>query len=178
MAAPALTPKVDGDELRVTAAQLHFIAGKPLERLHNGGSVGFSFQLVLATAKGAAPFARSIERFVVSYDLWEEKFAVARVGRVRRTASHLSATAAETWCLDNLTLSTAGLTENRPFWLRLEVRADDPKDGLGVVDEPGINLTRLVEIFSRPPQAQQPRWQLEAGPLLLADVRKTESLRR
>ena len=85
----------------------------------------------------------------VSYDLWEEKFSVARVGRVRRSASHLSASAAQTWCLDNLTLSTAGLPPNRPFWLRLEVRADDTQGGLGVLDEPGINLTRLVEIFSR-----------------------------
>jgi hypothetical protein len=175
---PDLAARLDGDELRVAAPSLHILTGKPLERLHNGATVGFAFQLTLTTAPGSTPWARSIERFVVSYDLWEEKFSVARLGKVRRSASHLSAGAAESWCLDNLALTTAGYPPNRPFWLRLEVRADDPQGGLGVVDEPGINLTRLVEIFSRPPRAQQPRWQLEAGPLLLAEVRKSESLRR
>jgi hypothetical protein len=60
----------------------------------------------------------------------------------------------------------------------LEVRAEEPRDGLGVVDDPGINLTRLVEIFSRSERGQQPRWRLEAGPLRLAELRKAESLRR
>ena len=178
VAAPALAPRLDGDELRVSAPEMQILTGKPLEKLLNGATVGFAFQLTLVTDPRSLPFVRTIERFVVSYDLWEEKFSVARVGRMRRSVSHLSASAAQMWCLDNLTLSTAGLPPNRPFWLRLEVRADDTQGGLGVLDEPGINLTRLVEIFSRPPLAQQVRWQAEAGPLLLANVRKSESLRR
>lgn len=175
---PALVPRLDGDELRVSAPQLRFLTGRPLERLHNGAVVGFALQLAAATGPNSTPFVRNIERFVVSYDLWEEKFSVSRIGRVRRSASHLSASAAQSWCLDNLTVSTAGLPSNRQFWLRLEVRAEDSEGALGVLEEPGINLTRLVDIFSRPPRSEQARWQAEAGPLLLADVRKSESLRR
>ncbi len=176
--APVLTPRADGDELRIAVSELHFLSGKPLDKLHNGATVSFAFQLTLRTDFGPAALARAVERFVVSYDLWEEKFTVARLGKVRRSISHLSATAAENWCFDSLVLSTAGLAPDKRFWLRLEVRADDPKDGLGVIEEPGINLTRLVDIFSRPPREQQARWQVEAGPLLLADLRKSEPLRR
>ncbi|MCC6862285.1 MAG: hypothetical protein IT158_27165 [Bryobacterales bacterium] len=177
-ASSALMPRTDGDDLRIAAPELHFITGAPLERLHNGASISFAFQLSLTTQRNAPPVARTLERFVISYDLWEEKFSVARLGRFRRSTSHLSAGAAESWCLENLVLSTRGLPPTQPLWLRLEVRAEEPRDGLGVVDDPGINLTRLVEIFSRPARGQQPRWELEAGPLRLAELRKAELLRR
>jgi hypothetical protein len=169
-AAPALQLRLDGDELRISAPPFRFLQGKSLERLQDGSSVAFLAQLSLATDASAAASRRAVDRFVVSYDLWEEKFAVTRTGRERRTISHLTAAAAEAWCLDSLALNVAGLAPDRPFWLRLEFRAEEPKDQAAVVGEPGINLTRLIEVFSSPARAQQPRWEASVGPLRLTEL--------
>ena len=164
---------VEGDSLRISAPQLHFITGKSLERLKDGAAVVFLGQLSLSSDAGLTGWKRAINRFIVSYDLWEERFSVTRTEQGRRSVSHLSAASAESWCLDNLAIDTAGVPPDRPFWLRLELRAEDPKDLTAVVGEPGINLTRLVEVFSRPARVQQPRWELTTGPLRLADLRRS-----
>ena len=64
----------------------------------------------------------------------------------------------------------ASLTPSRLFWIKLELRAEDPKESAAIIGEPGINLTRLVEIFSRPPRNQQQHWSEIAGPLRLQDL--------
>lgn len=166
-----LSASYDGDSIHVGARDLHFLSGKPLERLKDGLTVVFLSQLTVSTDGNRTAFRRLPERFVVSYDLWGEKFSVARLSGMPRTISHLSAPAAEAWCLDSMVVSAAGLDPQRPFWLRLEMRAADPKDEAGVVGEPGINITRLIELFSRRPRAEQPHWTLEAGPLRLTDLR-------
>ena len=61
---------------------------------------------------------------------------------------------------------------DRPFYVQLDLRADDPRDQLGIVGDSGINITRLIEIFSRPVKSNQQRWLLNAGPFRLADLRK------
>ena len=40
----------------------------------------------------------------------------------------LSATAAEAWCFDNLTMSTLGLAPNQYYWLRFELRTGTARD--------------------------------------------------
>ena len=47
--AESLTVTWDGDDLHVAAPQLHFLAGKPLDRLKDGASVVFLTQLTLTT---------------------------------------------------------------------------------------------------------------------------------
>ena len=119
--------------------------------------------------------ARSVARFALSYDIWEERFSVSRFGDrpgQHRSISHLSAHAAEAWCLDNLMLDRALLPPDRPFYVQLDLRVDDPRDQLGIVGDTGINITRLIEIFSRPIKSSQQRWLLNAGPFKLADLRK------
>ncbi len=69
----------DGAQLHVTAPQLHFLTGKALDRIRNGNAVAFDFQL--SAASGGSVLKRSLERFVISYDLWEERFAVTRLAR-------------------------------------------------------------------------------------------------
>ena len=170
--AESLLPRLDGDRIRVAAPRLRFLTGKPLERLHNGATVAFNAQLALLTERNGPIAERSVGRCVVSYDLWEEKFSVALLSAPARSISHLSATAAETWCLDSLALPSRGLTPDKPFWLRLELRAEDPKDRPVVVGESGINLTRLIELFSRPSRAQQQSWLIDDGPFRLADLIK------
>jgi hypothetical protein len=158
--------------LQVAAPGLHFIAGRPLERLKNGSAVAFDFQLSVWVNSASTLFRRALERFVVSYDLWEEKFAVTRVSGARRSVSHLSATAAEAWCVDNIAVPPGDLAPDRQFWMRLELRVEDAGANPAVVAEPGISLSSLVEIFSRNARAQQPRWLLVAGPVRLADLQR------
>jgi hypothetical protein len=62
---------------------------------------------------------------------------------------------------------------NQSIWVRLEIRAEDLRDGAGVIGDPGINISRLIELFSRPARPQQDKWQLDAGPILLRDLRKS-----
>ena len=171
-ASERLSVSWDGDDLHVAAPELHFLAGKPLDRLRDGAAVAFLTQLTLTTDNFATSLRRTPERFVFSYDLWEEKFSVTKLGEEQRTASHLSAAAAEAWCLDNVAISSTGLPQDRPFWLRFDLRAAEPKDEAAVIGESGLNLTRLIEIFSRRPRDEQPQWTASAGPLRLGDLKR------
>lgn len=172
---------LDGDLLRISSPELNFLNGKSAERLKDGGSVAFVAQISLATSPGAlVPVARTAARFALSYDIWEEKFSVMRFGDShggRRAASHLTARGAESWCIDNLSLPRAQAPTDTPFWLQLDLRAEDPRDAAGVVGEPGINITRLIEVFSRPTRGSQPRWMLSAGPYNLNEMRHTDPAR-
>ncbi len=170
--AQSLAPRLDGELLRVSAPNLHFLAGKPLERLRNGAPVAFAAQLSLSLDAAHTVRKRVAGRFVVSYDLWEEKFSVSRPGNPPRSASRLTPAAAEVWCLDQLALPASSLGADQPFWLQLEVRAESPKESRNVVGEPGISLTRLIEIFSRPSRDPEARWIEPGGPFRLADLQR------
>lgn len=174
--APELRVHLDGDFLHISAPRLDFLNGKALERLKDGVSIAFIGQLTVTLAPNAvAPQARSAARFALSYDIWDEHFSVTRFGDrpgLRRSISHLSAQAAETWCLDNLSVDQAQVPADKPFYVQLDLRADDPRDQIGIIGEPGINITRLIEIFSRPVKGNQQRWLLNAGPFTLADLKK------
>jgi hypothetical protein len=169
---------LDGDLMRISAPQLNFLNGKPLERLKDGASVAFVGQVTVSSSPGAVvPIARSVARFAFSYDIWEEKFSITLFGEhpgSSRSASHLSRSGAESWCLDNLSLPRSGLPVGTPFWVQFDMRAEDPRDALGVVGEPGINITRLIEVFSRPARGSQPRWMLSAGPYKADDMRHSD----
>jgi len=174
-AAPAgITPHVNGESLFVTAPALHFLEGGTIERLKNGVPVSFDFQLSLLAAADRGPLRRAFERFTVSYDLWEEKYSVVRRG-VLRKASRLAADAAEAWCLENLAAPVTGMAADRRFVVRLEIRLADSKDAKPVLGEPGLSLTGLVDIFSRPARGHEQRWALETGPMRLAELNKTAS---
>ncbi len=170
--AGGIEPYLANGGVAVSAPTLRLLEGRPLERLKNGLSVAFDFRLVLAGEARGAPLARSLERFVVSYDLWEEKFAVTRVSAERRSATHLAPAAVEAWCLENLVVPAASFDPERKIWVRLEVRAEEMREQGTPAPEQGISLTALVELFSRPRRGEQPRWMLEAGPLRLRDLRK------
>src|SRR6478735_8587513 len=79
------------DQVRVTAPRLHFLTGKPLERMRNGASVTYDMQLIILADNRQAILRRALERFVLSYDLWEEKFSATRMRTERTSAAHLSA---------------------------------------------------------------------------------------
>ena len=179
LAAPALQVCVDGDDLRIAAPpQFRFLAGKPLEKLKDGATLVFLAQLSLSTEVNAPAIRRAVDRFVVSYDVWEEKFSVTSTAFQKATASHLSSTAAEAWCLDHLALGIDGIARDKPLWIKLELRAEDARDQAAVVGESGINLTRLIEVFSNPARAQQMRWEAIAGPVRIEDLKKERRSQR
>src|SRR5262252_4766876 len=85
----------DGDNLYITAPELRFLSGKPLAKLKNADLVFFISQLTLFTDRFQTVYRRAPERFVVSYDLWEERFSVTVLSNERRRASRPTAESAE-----------------------------------------------------------------------------------
>lgn len=175
---PELTVTWDGDSLHLSAPRLHFLAGKPLARLRDGLTVVFVSQLSLFTdSSRLTPFRQVVDRLVMSWDLWEDRFKVMRLGHNASSQSRLTAPQAEAWCLDSLTMSAANLAPDQPFWLRFQLRTTDSRELSSVVGEPGISITRLVEIFSRKPGPEEPNWLLDAGPLKLSALARTPARR-
>ena len=167
-----LLPRHVAGDLHVSAPSLHFLAGKSLSRLHDGAAVPFDFQLIIASGSKDNVVAGSLERFTVSYDVWEEKFSVVRVRDFRRSGMRLSASSAESWCLDNIVIPAAGLPAGRPLWARLEIRSAESKDPLPAGS--GLNLATLIELFSRPARPQQDHWSVESAPFQLADLKSQQ----
>jgi hypothetical protein len=165
-----LLPHHAAGEIYVTAPTLHFLTGKSLSRLHDGAAVPFDFQLIVASGSKNNVVARSLERFTVSYDVWEEKFSVVRVRDFRRSGMRLSASSAETWCLDNIVIPASALPPGQQLWARLEIRSAETKEPLAATS--GINLATLIEIFSRPSRPQQDRWSVESAAFQLADLKQ------
>lgn len=172
IAAGPLSVRLEGENLRVSAANFSFLHGKVLERLHDGATVTIDMQTSLLVDNKKAVFRRALGRFVFSYDLWEEKYAVARLVPERRSISRLTREAAENWALENLPVSVAGLTSDRDFWVRVELLIEDRRDPPPLVSSSGgISLAALIEIFSRTSRPQPPRPQAESGPYRLSALK-------
>jgi hypothetical protein len=170
--------RLDGDYLKISLPHLDFLKGKPLDRLKDGASVAFIGQLTITSSPNSlSPVARSVARFALSYDIWEERYSVTKIGQFsdsRRSVSHLSAQAAEDWCVDKLIIDRSQVPADKDFYVQLDLRAEDPKDQSGIIGEPGINLTRLIEMFGRAPRSPQERWFFTSGRLRLAELKKSE----
>jgi hypothetical protein len=163
--------------LEFSAPHLHFLVGKPLERLQHGAQVPFDFKISLYSGTKNHLFTQLAERFLVSYDVWGEQFSVVKTQSPMSRITHLDAADAEAWCLKQMQVNPAGLKDAETLWARVEVRV--PQDnrttnpfGRDNISESGINLTGLIELFSRPPAATQPHWTLDAGPLTLEEVKR------
>ena len=169
-----LTARLDGELLRISAPHFSFLYGKPLERLKDGASIAFVAQMTVSSSPSyVIADARSVTSFAISYDIWEERFAITKIsdrGEQKRTVSHLAAPAAEAWCFDNLALNRSELPSDKPFYVQVDLRVEDPRDQPGVLGDSGISISRMVEIFSRPVREKQARWVLESGPLKLEDL--------
>ena len=173
LAAQSLTARVDRDQLHIAAPRMHFLRGEALDRLRNGATVNYLFQLAARIDRTGRVLARNAERFAVSYDLWEEKFAVTKLGSAPRTVSHLSSEAAEAWCIDNTSIPLAAIPGNSPFWLRLDYQADSPAAAASdSQDNSGFSMAVLVDIFSRRTRAEQIQGSEEAGPLRLENLKR------
>jgi hypothetical protein len=172
--ATPLSVSFDGDNLRVAAPDLHFLIGKPLERLKDAATVTFLSQLTLFSDPNGTVFKRSpIERLVVSYDLWEKNFSVTIPGGGKRGISRVSAAEAESWCLENLAISAMGVAPDRPYWLKFELKTPDRRDYATVVGDSGLSVRTLIEIFSRKSSGGDFSAMREFGPFRLKDLPRT-----
>ena len=168
-----LVHRVGGD-IHVSAPSLHFLTGKSLARLRDGAAVPFDFQLVITSgSRNNVAVARALERFTVSYDVWEEKFSVVRMSDLRRSSLRMPASGAESWCLDHIVIPATAVPAGRELWARLEIRSAESREPQA--SGSGINLATLIEIFSRPSRPQQDRWSVESAPFQLADLKFADS---
>ena len=154
-----LSLRYDGDVIHVTAPSVHFLSGKPLERLRDGAAVAFVAQLDLLNESRVPVRQPQKARFVVSLDLWEDKFSVTQLGKTPRSVDRLSASAAELWCFEGLTMSTLGVPPDQYFWLRFEMRTGSPRDLEGDLPQ-GFNLRELIALLGRK-KSEEIHW----GPL-------------
>jgi hypothetical protein len=156
------------DQIRITAPDFHFLTGKPLERIRNGNSVAFDFQIQALPEARTAILERAFERYVISYDLWEQTYSVSRMRSRRSQGSHFTPSQAETWCLEGMSLPSTRMPKDEPLYFRLEVKAVDGRPNDPIFDEPGLSLSSLIEVFSRAGRGKPADyWRLEAGPIRL-----------
>ena len=166
-----------GNLIRISAPAFQFLAGRPLERLKNGSSVSFLGQLSVSTDAHKTIEQRAISRFALSYDIWEERFTAVRYSLSRteeasRKSSPLSEAAIQAWCLESLAVDASRIPLDQQVWVRLELRLEDSHDTGGLLGEPGISISRLIDLFSRPARPSQDHWQLDAGPFRLMDLKR------
>jgi hypothetical protein len=171
LSAQSVSVKLDGEQLRVSAPQLHFIGSEVLQRLHNGIAVNFVFKIGITPNRFTKLTSGTSYRFVISYDIFEEKFAVSRIEPNPRSITHLSEAAAQLWCLDSIALPTAGLPSDQSFWVTMEYQTVEPKPA---TTESGESLIgQLIDVFSRKAQREESRGTIMGGPYTLTDLRKS-----
>lgn len=163
--AQSVNVRATGGALHVRAPGFSFLKGSPLAWLKDGRAVRFDFVLSVLARPGTTAHAQAQERFTVSYDLWEERFAVTQYGDTSAVASHLTARDAEAWCLERLAVplpALGRLGRDTPLWVRLEYVAGGD-DGPGAEDA-GLTLRGLIDRLSRR-EGRELRDVIEAGPL-------------
>ena len=158
-----MTVTTAGGDVRVQAPGFRFIAGEPLARLKDGLPVRVELELSVLAGPGQAATVGHKQAFVLSYDLWEERFAAAVSGSGSRSMSHLTSAAAEAWCVQQLAVSVSALGSLRtqPFWIRLESRmlnGNTPGH-----EDAGLTLRGIIETLSRR-QASDTSHAAEGGP--------------
>ncbi len=165
-AAQALTIENVGDAIRLHAPGFSFLDGDLLARLKDGRTVRVELTAMALPGPGKSPAAAARRIFALSYDLWEERFAVTAVGAHTPSVSHLAAAAAEGWCVEQLAIPIAalgGLGRDAPFWIRLEYRVVDG-DTSADPAESGYTLQALIDILSKRRKTESSPHALEAGP--------------
>jgi hypothetical protein len=151
ISAQSLTIDTVGDALKIRAPGFSFLKGEPVARLKDGRSVRVELAAMVLPAPGKQPAAVTRRLFALSYDLWEERFAVTTTEARAESVSHLTLAAAEAWCVEQLTIpltSLGALGRDLPFWMRLEYRLVDA-DGVHDEAESGYTLQALIDLLSR-----------------------------
>lgn len=158
-----------GDLVYVRTAGVEFITGTALARLKDGSALRLELDVALASEQAGPYVAQAQPRFGVSYDLWEERFAVTRTDRPR-SLSHVTARDAEAWCLEQLAIPVAAISSRAaaaPFWLRLTYRLSDEERRTADAAGAGLTLRGLVDRLSKRQAADTWSDTIVSGPLRL-----------
>jgi hypothetical protein len=170
--ASAQSPAVDVSEglIRVRPAGVTLLDAMSLERLKVGALVQLDVSVAVLPSRGGTPVARRADTFRVSYDLWEERFAVRRLGPPTRSASHAAREALDAWCLAQLAIPVTELSSiaPAPFWIRLQYDAVGPERAATTHEDDPFMLSSLIDLFSRRRSADRSARTIEAGPFGLA----------
>jgi hypothetical protein len=167
--AQSVTIDIVAEMLKIRAPGFSFLTGDPLARLKDGRSVRVELAAMVLPAPGKSPAATTRRSFALSYDLWEERFAVTTVDTRSQSVSHLMMAAAEAWCVDQLAIPVSALGalgRDLPLWIRLEYRVLDG-DGAADSEDSGYTLQALIDALSRRRKAEASPHALEAGPFRL-----------
>ena len=167
--AQSVTVEAIGNSLKIRAPGFNFLKGDPLVRLKDGRLVRVELAALVLPGPGKPPAATARGIFALSYDLWEERFAVTAVGARSQSVSHLMQAAAEAWCLEQLSIplgALGALGRDAPFWIRLEYRMLD-SDGTADPDDSGYTLQALIDLLSRRRKTVASSPPIEAGPFTL-----------
>ena len=158
-----------GDLVTVRAPGFGFIKAEALARLKDGRSVRVDLELEVLPGPGGPAAAQGRQTYVLSYDLWEERFAVTVADTPGRSASHLTPTAAEAWCVQQLDVpvSALGRLAHEPFWVRLGYRVLEP-DAPSADNGGEFTLRGLVDALSRRRRNEPLTDVVEAGPFRLS----------
>ncbi len=173
--AEQLTLDLRGDTIFASARKLDLIQPRLLAQLKRGGTVAFDFHLALSVGDRATVSRRAFERFVVSYDLWEERFAVTTLRKPQTRVAGLGGGGVANWCLQNISLPLPRIAPGDKLWMRLEVRAAENRREVNLSPEEGLSLATLVEAFSRGVKSGETQWSLDSGPVSLATLRAREA---
>jgi hypothetical protein len=161
-----LTIDTVGEALRIRAPGFSFLKGDPLVRLKDGRTVRVELAAMALPAPGKSPAATTRRAFVLSYDLWEERFAVTAVDTRSQAVSHLTLAAAEAWCVEQLAIplrALGALGRDVPFWIRLESSVLEG-DGASDTSDSGYTLQALIDLLSRRRKTESSPQAVEAGP--------------
>lgn len=164
-----------GDALHVRAPGFRFLEGRVLSRLRDGRSARIDFGLEVVSKRDGPVVTRGQQSYNVSFDLWEQRFAVTRIGTPSRSVSHLTSTGAEAWCLDNLTvpvLPIDRLGRDAPFWVRLAYRVHEEVPPREAEADAPFSIRSLIDALSRRRQDAAAARTLDAGPFRLPNQPK------
>jgi hypothetical protein len=171
LAAQSLTVRAAGDMLQVRGTGLRLIDGAVAEHLKDGRSVRVDFEMTILDKSQGAAVTQGRQSFVLSYDLWEQRYAVTRAGAPARSISHLAARDAESWCLENMALPLTALgrfARDLPFWIRVDFRVQDQPPAASDA-ESVFTLRTLIDVFSRRRPDEPPARSVEAGPFRIGN---------
>ena len=152
--------------LQVRGTGLRLIEGVVADHLKDGRSVRVDFEMTILDKAQGTPITQNRQSFILSFDLWEQRYAVTRNGAPPRSISHLVARDAESWCLENMALPLTALgrfARDLPFWIQVDFRVQDQPPTAADAESP-FTLRTLIDVFSRRRQDEPPGRTFEAGP--------------
>ena len=168
--AQSLTVRAVGDMLHLRASGLGLIEGRVADHLRDGRAVRVDFALAVLEKAGGRLIAQATQSFNLSFDIWEQRYAVTKLGAAPRSVSHLTARDIETWCVDNVTVPLTAMGRfgrDMPFWVRLEFRVPNPMPVANGDEDSTFTLGRLINVLSRRRQDQDAARAIEGGPFRL-----------